>query len=423
MSVYDDTLKGLAGVIKSGTQPKTQAYDTPATVRRVEDGVAYVHIEGGVDETPVSLSIDAKPGDTVMLRVSGGRGWIIGNATAPPTDDTVAKQAKEKVDETAQALNIVSEVANEARDTAKEGKAIAEATNQYFWTDTNGAHVALTPKDTDPNGATGFNSLWNMLGLLLRNGGNILAQFGQNGIAFYDGNGNNAANVLASFGSSGMRVGKSGQTNIQIAPTNVLMTAPDGSVALKVLFERHFIEGGLYEYGARITDENNMSTISITPATNSDGDAFTNKLDYNAIMDSFAWQVTGAGFSLTDKGFAVHVGTDNVAMDTVDDITTITINGQSPIYYDDVPVTVSYAAGTIGTRGGTYSLGTTVMDGYTYIGAYIVDHRNTSLFNASVVGNIPNNTAHLAVYRATGNAVTDAEVIVRKVWASDRTVT
>ena len=91
-----DILKDLAEAVKATGTPQTQPYDTSATVRRVEGGVAWVHIPGGVDETPVQLTIDAKPGDTVQLRVSGGSAWIVGNQTAPPTDDTKADKAMEQ---------------------------------------------------------------------------------------------------------------------------------------------------------------------------------------------------------------------------------------------------------------------------------------------------------------------------------------
>lgn len=100
----------------------------------------------------------------------------------------------------------------------------------------------------------------------------------------------------------------------------------------------------------------------------------------------------------------------------VDAAGTFTQNGKSLFAYEDVTVSVTYAAGTIGSRGATVSLGTTVKTGYTYIGAVITDHRNTSVFSATVVHNRPNNTAHLAVYRATGNAASDLSVTVRKIW-------
>lgn len=80
-------------------QPKTQPYDTAAEVVRIEGNTAWVHIPGGVDETPVALTIAAKEGDEVQVRVSGGSAWIMGNATAPPTDDKTAIAAKLTADE------------------------------------------------------------------------------------------------------------------------------------------------------------------------------------------------------------------------------------------------------------------------------------------------------------------------------------
>lgn len=82
--------KELVQLIKESGKKDTKAYDTPATVTRVEGQTVWVHIPGGVDETPVRRTIEAKPGDEVQIRVSGGSAWVVGNTTAPPTDDTTA---------------------------------------------------------------------------------------------------------------------------------------------------------------------------------------------------------------------------------------------------------------------------------------------------------------------------------------------
>ena len=87
------TTKKIASVLKDANKKKTSAYDTAAEVKRIEGTTAWVHIHGGVDETPVKLTIDAKVGDNVQVRVSDGKAWITGNATAPPTDDTTAHNA------------------------------------------------------------------------------------------------------------------------------------------------------------------------------------------------------------------------------------------------------------------------------------------------------------------------------------------
>lgn len=86
----DKITKNIVDAVKGINKQGTSAYDTTAEVRRIEGNTAWVHIAGGVDETPVNLTIAAKAGDTVQVRVGGGRAWITGNETAPPTDDGMA---------------------------------------------------------------------------------------------------------------------------------------------------------------------------------------------------------------------------------------------------------------------------------------------------------------------------------------------
>lgn len=91
-----DILRDLAKARKSSPAPSS--YDTPATVTRIEDGIAWVHIDGGVDETPVKLTVSAHEGDVVQVRVGGGTAWLTGNGSRPPTDDALACVAKELAD-------------------------------------------------------------------------------------------------------------------------------------------------------------------------------------------------------------------------------------------------------------------------------------------------------------------------------------
>lgn len=97
---FDKLVNDIAGIV---TNPKTSnkpsGYDTTAEVKRVDGDTAWVKIPGGVDETPVRLTINAKQGDTVQLRVSGGTAWIVGNETAPPTDDSAANKAIQKTNQ------------------------------------------------------------------------------------------------------------------------------------------------------------------------------------------------------------------------------------------------------------------------------------------------------------------------------------
>lgn len=93
MNMTDKLAKEIKKQITSSDDRKPKPYDAQAKVLRVEDGVAWVHIPGGVEETPVRLTINAKKGDKVNIHVANGSAWITGNSTNPPTDDSTANYA------------------------------------------------------------------------------------------------------------------------------------------------------------------------------------------------------------------------------------------------------------------------------------------------------------------------------------------
>lgn len=639
MSIYEDTVSGLARLIRPNKQSKTTAYDTPATVRRVENGVAYVHIEGGVDETPVQLTIDAKAGDTVQVRVSGGRAWITGNSSAPPTDDRTAKQAVQKAEDAhAQAAKAVEQTAENTRaidqqsqsiqnnyraitridstavtgvivqyaksdsptvaptrgwsdasptwesgkyiwqrtvttidgeqiisnvsciqgakgedgadgtsvtilghydtyaelvaahptgsagdsymvgsdlyvwngsawenvgqiqgpqgDTGPKGDTgrgiasitpeyylstsnttqtggswsatvpayvdgryywtrskimwddsdtptyttavldtavtnansaayqalrragnaedVANATKQYFWNDTDGVHISSEP---DAPTAT-RNMLLNSLGMLFRRGANNLLALltGTNpSVNIYDGRGNSDSNVLAQFAASGVRIGKSGQTNIQIAPDQVEMTAPNGSTAMVVSYEPITDFSENIDYGIHITDEHDQSYISLLPS--SDGEEFDGSLELVAVMENYRFLCDGGNSIEVGGGGFFVTGTDSSIQFNVDSTGSITVRDQEPlIVYEDVQETVSYSAGTIGTRAAVITLGTTTKAGYRYVGATILRHQNTSAFWINLGRNSETANAYAAIYRASASAVDGMAITVRKMW-------
>lgn len=138
MAGLDTFVREFTRLLKQQDKRKTSAYDTTAKVKRIDGDVAWVHIAGGIDETPVKLTVNAEVGDSVQVRVSGGRAWITGNSTNPPTDDkraikahkvalgadNVAKQAKIQAD-------LATELANNAQESADENaEAMAEAVLQ-----------------------------------------------------------------------------------------------------------------------------------------------------------------------------------------------------------------------------------------------------------------------------------------------------
>lgn len=173
--------------------------DYTGTVTKVEGNVAYVQLAGAdINDTPVKMSVSAKKGDTVRVRVNKGRAWITGNDTAPPTDDAYAKESEivlsNEIEKTNVTLKTVEGVATEAHK-------IAGNTDQYFWhvtsgTDT-GAHLTEIPQDQfleDPENGGG-NLLVRSNGVAIRDGLNELAQFRVDGLDFYDQHGGNIVDI------------------------------------------------------------------------------------------------------------------------------------------------------------------------------------------------------------------------------------
>ena len=199
-------MRNFLEAVEASGKEKTKPYDTAATVTRIEGNTAWVHIDGGVDETPVQLTIDAKAGDTVKVRVSGGQAWLTGNGSAPPTDDTTAKRVEAKA-------TVIERVVNAVKTVAEKAYKIAGNTDQFFWvtetgTDT-GAHITEIPKEdflADPDNGGG-NFLARTNGIAIRDGMAELATFSSSGlnVTTYDdqGNGVDIAHLGYGLGSSG----------------------------------------------------------------------------------------------------------------------------------------------------------------------------------------------------------------------------
>lgn len=149
------TSKDLIDIINQTKEPRSENYDTQAEVVRVDGNTAWVHIPSGVDETPVQLTINAKEGDIVNVRIADGRAWITGNGSAPPTDDAVANVANGTA-KSAYALSTkAKESAEEAEGmaisasrTAQEAKRVADTTDQYFW-HVESAYALTTDQSVD----------------------------------------------------------------------------------------------------------------------------------------------------------------------------------------------------------------------------------------------------------------------------------
>lgn len=168
----NDFVKEIASTMK---QSKTKAYDTVAEVLRVDEKTAYVHIDGGADETPAQMTINCKEGDSVKIRVSGGRAWLTGNLTSPPTDDTAANKANKTVTKVKKSYENFK-YATEENFNSQETKileAAKVATNFMKYIDGLGLIVG------DMRGNTlGQNALLDSNGMAVRNGRNEIVRFG-----------------------------------------------------------------------------------------------------------------------------------------------------------------------------------------------------------------------------------------------------
>lgn len=156
-------------------QSKTKAYDTVAKVLRVDEKTAYVHIDGGADETPAQMAINCKAGDSVKIRVSGGRAWLTGNLTSPPTDDTAANKVNKTVTKVKKSYENFKYATEENFNSQeyKISEAAKVATNFMKYIDGLGLIVGDMRGDT-----LGQNTLLDSNGMAVRNGRNEIVRFG-----------------------------------------------------------------------------------------------------------------------------------------------------------------------------------------------------------------------------------------------------
>jgi len=78
----------LSDLIKMLRNKKESGSDYIGIVSRVDGDTAYVQMAGAdIMDTPVAMTVDCKPGDRVRIRVNGGKAWITGNDTLPPSND------------------------------------------------------------------------------------------------------------------------------------------------------------------------------------------------------------------------------------------------------------------------------------------------------------------------------------------------
>ena len=249
----------LARALFRSTPPDSVTRISGTATADSADGTVTVQLEDG-DVIEVGTIGSVSSGDTVTIHVQRGEAQVI---------------ASEGWGDAMQAA-------------VDEAQAIAEATGQHFWHDSNGAHVTEVTADQWAQSQTGHNILVNSLGILLRKALNYIAAWTGSALSFYDGDGNAAANVTASFGSAGAQIGKTGESHIEMDYRSMRLIDKDG-----------------IEYFEVEDLRDSTGEASISETWTGDGTATHFTLTYLATDTSYSVSVDGATASTTntESGF------------------------------------------------------------------------------------------------------------------------
>lgn len=202
-------LAGLTSEDSSNTADPTNVHVISGEVSGTsEDGKVLVSIDGMMfsEDDDQYVEVDAlgglEDGDvaTIMLTGESGHGMTPFALGTAGTVDRVK----------ATAVNAANN-AQAAQATADAAQAVAEATNQHFFSDENGIHVTEETQEDWNTNHTGANVLINSVGQLFRDGlNNLLTLTTENGarsLAIWDGLGNAAEHALALFSASETHLG------------------------------------------------------------------------------------------------------------------------------------------------------------------------------------------------------------------------
>lgn len=170
-----DSTDGIVAVVMSNDAAQPEWYD------------------GNAQEVVLPTTTSVNSGDTVMVSTFGGS-----VLSTPVVTGVVGKG-----DAMQEAIN---------------------ATQQYFWTDSNGIHVTQVPQDdwTDqdsPSYHSGSNVLLNSLGMVFRSGMIALASFTTSAVEFFT-----TGMSVASFGATLARIGVASDYHVEVDGAGMRVT-------------------------------------------------------------------------------------------------------------------------------------------------------------------------------------------------------
>lgn len=233
---------------EQATAPTNVHMITGEAVGRSEDGKAIINMDGVVFSGDDSqyVEVDAlgglEEGDTAAILLSGESG----KAMTPFAIGSIGS------------VDRVRDLSENAKVLAEEADAVAQATGQHFWSDTDGAHITEVTQEewtdpTDPGYQSGPNSLWNSLGMLFRDGLTNLLAVLTSGISIYDGLGNTKDHILAEFSPAKVRLG--GNVDNGIASVEFFdTTGVENVLKSEIDVSNHFVNTE-FQLSSTTTDE------------------------------------------------------------------------------------------------------------------------------------------------------------------------
>ncbi len=196
---------------------------------------------------------------------------------------------KSKTSDSISIADSAKNAAKSANIAAEEAKAVAEATGQHFWYDDNGAHVTDVTQEewSDPNSEnyhSGFNSLFNSLGMLLRKALKNIAAYTQGNVSFYDGDGNNPENITARFGTDDAQIGKTDAPHLVLDDTGVYQKNEDDATVVSFGLAGDSVTNTQSGYDGTIEyDDITLSATSLPPSASSSYLAITGEIELSNV--------------------------------------------------------------------------------------------------------------------------------------------
>lgn len=202
----EDSSDGSVHVIMGDTvipdeHPPTEAEEatddgTTTVADETDDETDVVDQPTDLPEVAVELptTVDVREGDELLVSLYGSDGQLSPVVTAVAAG---GDRTREEVQQAAQDASHAAEIAGEVA-------AVATATNQHFWWDDGGAHVATAAGDGD----SGPNVVLSSNGMVIRDDTNPLTAATSSGFSVYDGKGKTSSNVVALLSRDTVELGR-----------------------------------------------------------------------------------------------------------------------------------------------------------------------------------------------------------------------